>query len=146
VVGRFVPIKYQGVAMQITATEVAIGAMLVTLGGIMYTERRSAQLEYFRIKHQSYSDLLTASEELYEASLMGDPVSERFLKAAYQMNGALAGVDLLAPKSLHNFARDVETKALLPRRSEERDSYFDNLQNRMRLDLKRHQKKLFKTD
>lgn len=128
--------------MQITTNQIAISAMLITAGGLWYTEFRSSQRELFNAKKSAYADLLTASEELLEASMSGSHETDRYLKASYQMNEALAVVDLMAPKVIYQFARDVEEFALLTRRSERRDEYFDKLQEMMRSDLKKHQKGL----
>lgn len=69
------------------------------------------------------------------------PKNQRFLDASYQMNQALAILDLLAPKKLYEFASVIEDYALLEGQNVERNQYFDELQLKMRLDLSRHKPK-----
>ena len=128
--------------MRITTNEVALVAMGVALFSTWYSEFRFSQREIFNSKLEAYSNLLTSAEELYEASLIKNAKkSQRFLDASYQMNQALAILDLLAPKKLYEFASEVEDFALLERQNVERNEYFDELQLKMRLDLRRHKPK-----
>jgi hypothetical protein len=109
------------------------------------------------LKRQTYSELLSSAEELFEAKTefeefskaakqirvaLGQEtrkditeISKRLTAAQNQMNKSLASVDLLASSEIVKLSEQIEIFSVLPREDKSRIEYFNLLRNLLRADL-----------
>jgi len=85
-------------------------------------------------KASAYSDLLASIEEMHEAKKSRNP--KRRNDAETRMNGALAMIDVIAPKAVYTIASEAEFHADKSRSKKSRNDYLDKLTTKIREDLK----------
>jgi hypothetical protein len=140
-------------AALVTVVSLALVNILLAL----YSYRKNSSRDLLALKRQTYSELLSSAEELFEAKTefeefskaakqirvaLGQEtrkditeISKRLTAAQNQMNKSLASVDLLASSEIVKLSEQIEIFSVLPREDKSRIEYFNLLRNLLRADL-----------
>lgn len=131
--------------MHLTEREVTLTLGLVPIGAVvvaaLIADYQSQKRKKIEIKRIAYAELLTSIEEIsdYVEGIRDEPGG--LSKAYSSMNSALAMMDLVAPKLIHEKATDAFRIAKMERGGTnleevaERKEYLNELTSLMRLDL-----------
>ena len=125
---------------EITLTVGLVPIVSIIIGAII-ADFQSHKRKKIEVKRLAYVELLTSIENIsdYVEKLLDDP--DGLQKAYSSMNSALAMMDLIAPKAIHEKATEAFRIALIGRTSEisteieQRKTYLNELTSLMRKDL-----------